>query len=87
MCPFVFTTRFWREKCKSIGFGITRPITLQSRDGWRQDGKKAEDELTFDGSLITVGLVDAAAADYSTCSHYTSIVISQLAKYGITVYT
>ena len=52
---------------------------------WRQDGKKAEDELTFDGSLITV--VDAAAADYSTCSHYTSIVISQLAKYGITVYT
>ena len=86
MCPFVFTTRFWREKCKSIGFGITRPITLQSRDGWRQDGKKAEDELTFDGSLITVGLVDAAA-DYSTCSHYTSIVISQLAKYGITVYT
>ena len=85
MCPFVFTTRFWREKCKSIGFGITRPITLQSRDGWRQDGKKAEDELTFDGSLITVGLVDAA--DYSTCSHYTSIIISQLAKYGITVYT
>ena len=42
ICPFVFTTRFWREKCKSIGFGITRPITLQQQRHQYSNGVRME---------------------------------------------